>query len=85
MSHKSSDELDLDSFFLISAGHTAFQLLWAGVELGLYDFLSKELQSSFDDIANHLNLEPQPTRILLTGLTALKVIKKKITNIPMRN
>lgn len=72
-----SDELDLDSFFLISAGHTAFQLMWAGIELGLYDFLSKERQSSFDDIASHLNLEPQPTRVLLTGLVALKIIKKK--------
>lgn len=71
------DELDLDSFFLISAGHTAFQLMWAGIELGLYDFLSKAPQSSFNDIAKHLNLEQQPTRILLTGLTVLRIIKKK--------
>jgi len=78
MAHKHpSGELDLDSFFLISAGHTAFQLLWAGIELGLYDLLSKKPQSSFDDIANHLNLEPQPTRVLLTGLTVLRIIKKK--------
>ncbi|MGR6033908.1 MAG: methyltransferase [Candidatus Nitrosoglobus sp.] len=77
MTHKQpSNELDLDSFFLICAGHTAFQLLWAGVELGLYDLLSKNPESSFDEIANSLNLEPQPTRVLLTGLTVLRIIKK---------
>lgn len=77
------DDLDLDSFFLIFAGHSAFQLLWAGVELGLYDLLSKNPESAFDDISHALHLEPQPTRVLLTGLTALRVIKKnneKYTN-----
>ncbi len=70
-------ELDFESLVLIAGGHTAFQLLWAGVELGLYNFLSTAPESSLDNIAKSLNLEPQPTRILLTGLTALRVIKKQ--------
>ena len=70
------NELDLDSFLVIALGHTGFQLLWAGIELGLYDLLSKHPESTFDKIAAALNLEPQPTRILLTGLTALRIIKK---------
>ena len=71
------NELDLDSFLIIAAGHTAFQLLWSGIELGLYDFLSKQPESTFDNIAAALKLEPQPARILLTGLTALRVLKKE--------
>lgn len=70
-------ELNFESLVLIAGGHTAFQLLWAGVELGLYNLLSIEPESSFDKIADALNLEHQPTRILLTGLTALGVIKKQ--------
>ncbi|MEY3784493.1 MAG: hypothetical protein RLZZ230_815 [Candidatus Parcubacteria bacterium] len=70
-------ELDIESLLLIAGGHTAFQLLWAGNELGLYNLLSKEPDSSFEHIAKKLKLEPQPTRILLTGLTALLIIKKQ--------
>jgi len=80
------NELDIDSFLIIAAGHTAFQLLWAGIELGLYDLLSKKPESTFDNIAAALNLESQPARILLTGLTALKIIKKhgrQYTNAPI--
>ena len=29
-------EVDEERLILLSAGHTAFQLLWAGIELGLY-------------------------------------------------
>ncbi len=72
-----SKELDMDSLVLIAGGHSAFQLLWAGVELNLYNFLSKEPDSSFNNIAAALNLEAQPTRILLTGLTALRIIRKQ--------
>jgi hypothetical protein len=70
-------ELDFDKLMLIAQGHTAFQLLWAGIELGLYNFLSTAPESHFDNIAAELKLNPQPTRILLTGLTALGVITKK--------
>lgn len=68
-------ELDWESLVLIAGGHTAFQLLWAGVELGLYDKLSTSPDQTLDDLARSLGLERQPARILLVGLTALGVIK----------
>lgn len=72
----SQKELDFETLVLIAGGHTAFQLLWAGIELGLYDQLSAKPGMSKGDIEAALGLNPQPTRILLVGLTALGLIKK---------
>lgn len=68
-------ELDLERLILIAGGHTAFQLLWAGVELGLYDKLSARPGQTLDELARSLGVARQPARILLIGLTALGVIK----------
>jgi len=68
-------ELDWERLVLIAGGHTAFQLLWAGVELGLYDKLSARPGQKLDELAQSIGLERQPARILLIGLTALGVIK----------
>lgn len=72
-----SHELDMDSLILIAGGHSAFQLLWAGVELGLYDLLVRLPGCTQETIGRELKLSLQPTRILLTGLVALKIIIKK--------
>ena len=50
---------------MLSGGHTAFQLLWAGIELGLYDQLSIQPGQTLDELAQALNLARQPARILL--------------------
>jgi len=76
-SSASREELTFEELVLIAGGHTAFQLLWAGVTLGLFSLLSKSPGATSDDIATKLGLEQQPTRILLVGLTALKLIKKE--------
>ncbi|MFZ5573988.1 MAG: methyltransferase [Pseudomonadota bacterium] len=68
-------ELDWERLVLIAGGHTAFQLLWAGVELGLYDTLSARPGQTLDELAQALGLARQPARILLVGLTALGVVK----------
>ncbi|MEW5968136.1 MAG: methyltransferase [Pseudomonadota bacterium] len=68
-------ELDWDRLVLMAGGHTAFQLLWAGVELGLYDKLSAQPGQTLDQLAQSMGLARQPARILLIGLTALGVIK----------
>lgn len=68
-------ELDWERLVLIAGGHTAFQLLWAGVELGLYDKLSARPSQTLEQLAQSLGLERQPARILLIGLTALGVIR----------
>lgn len=70
------DELTYDQLVLIAGGHTAFQLLWAGIELGVFTLLSRLSHASSAEIAEHTQLEAQPLRILLTGLTALKLIIK---------
>jgi SAM-dependent methyltransferase len=67
-------ELDLERLVLIGMGHNAFQLLWAGVELGLYDQLAAKPDMDLDAVASALKLSRQPTRILMTGLTALGVV-----------
>lgn len=71
----SIQELDWERLVLIAGGHTAFQLLWAGSELTLYDELSKRPGQTLDELAQSLGLEHQPARILLIGLAALGIVK----------
>ena len=68
-------EVDEERLILLSAGHTAFQLLWAGIELGVYDQLSIQPGQTLDELAQALELARQPARILLIGLTALGIIR----------
>lgn len=70
------DELDFDGLVLIACGHTAFQLLWAGVQLGVFDKLSKTPGLTRDEIAEKIGLQSQPARILMTGLAALRLVDK---------
>ena len=68
--------MDFEKLLLIAGGHTAFQLLWAGLELGLYDLLAAKPDLNLDKIADALNLSRQPARILIVGLTALGIVKR---------
>lgn len=67
--------LDWDRLVLIAGGHSAFQLLWAGLELGLYEKLSAEPGRTLDEVAQLLGLERYPTRVLMVGLTALGLVE----------
>ncbi len=71
------DELTYDQLVLIAGGHTAFQLLWAAIELGVFAFISRQPGATDSEIAEEAGLQTQPARILLTGLTALKLILKE--------
>lgn len=71
------DNLGFDEFALIAGGHTAFQLLWAGIKLGVFDTLSKTPNLSRADVTRAIGIEPQPTRILLIGLVALRLVLKQ--------
>lgn len=68
------DDLDFNGLALIAGGHTAFQLFWAGIQLGVFGLLSKSPGLSKAEIGKELGLAQQPTRILMTGLTALKLV-----------
>jgi len=70
------NELDFDGFMLIMQGHAAFQLLWAGTQLGLFTLLSRQPGSTSQEIGAALHLEARPTSVLLTGLTALRLVQK---------
>ncbi len=69
-------EIDMDRFVLIAQGHSAFQLLWAGVELGVFDRLSGQPGMSKEALETAVGLAPYPGRVLLTGLAALGLIVK---------
>lgn len=70
------DELDFDRLVVIAGGHTAFQLLWAGVELGVFDRLSAQPGQNMDQLADALGIGPYPCSVLIVGLTALGLIKR---------
>jgi len=72
-----ANELDLSKLILIAGGHSAFQLLWAGIELELYTRLSHEPGLNLEQIAERLSLKQYPCRVLLIGLASLGIIKKK--------
>lgn len=75
MTQAATSDLDWNRLVLIAGGHTAFQLLWAGIELGLYEALSVAPDQTLDQVAQTLGLARQPARILMVGLTALGVVK----------
>lgn len=71
-----TDTLDMDRLLLIAGGHTAFQLLWAGIELGVFDLLSQRPGLMLNELAECVELDLQPARILLVGLVALGLVVK---------
>lgn len=70
-------EVDMERLILIVQGHCAFQLLWAGMELGLLESLSQLPGQTQEQLMQCLKLEPYPIRVLLTGLAALGLIVKR--------
>lgn len=66
-----------ERFFLVFGGHIFFQTFHAAVKLDLFSLLSRKPNLTMKEIAAHLGLDEQPTRILLFGLTTIKFLKKK--------
>jgi len=66
----------MDGFLLVAQGHSAFQLLWSGVQLGLFDTLSRHPGATAEQLCESLELQPYPCRVLLIGLAALGLIVK---------
>ncbi|MBA4446884.1 methyltransferase domain-containing protein [Cylindrospermopsis raciborskii CS-506_D] len=74
--NSNKDTLKMDDLVLLLYGHSAFQNLYAGCELGVFELLWKHPDLTQTEIAQHLQLEAYPTKALLLGLTALKLIQK---------
>jgi L-tyrosine C(3)-methyltransferase len=71
-----NDVLSETQLGLLLFGHSAFQYLYAGCEIGVFELLSANPNLSKSELTDLLNLQPQPARCLLLGLTALKLIVK---------
>lgn len=74
-----SDEIsqkELDNFLMVFGGHILFQTLYAAVEFGLFDKLSEHKELSLTQISKILDIQEQPTRILLLGLVSTGILKK---------
>lgn len=56
-------------------GHSAFQYLHAGCELGLFDHLAKAPGASLPEVGRALALAPHSARGLLFGLSALGLVQ----------
>ncbi|MCC5669492.1 hypothetical protein LC653_38115 [Nostoc sp. CHAB 5784] len=74
---ENKDSLAISDLSLLLFGHAAFQYLYAGAELGLFEILSKKTHLSKAEISEYLQLETYPVKCLLLGLTALKLVIKK--------
>jgi ubiquinone/menaquinone biosynthesis C-methylase UbiE len=55
-------------------GSIAFQLLYAGSELGVFDYLSRSPGATAAQVAQAAGIQPYPCDILLTGLRGLGMV-----------
>src|SRR5690606_36593705 len=71
------NQFDLSKLILIIGGHTACQLLCAGIKLRLVTLFSDRTDLTLTEIAKQIGIKEYPLRVLLIGLTALGVINKE--------
>ena len=71
---KRPKKIDFDTLMLITEGHAAFQLLWAGTQLGVFDLLADRPGSTLHEVATGIGIDVQPARILLTGLASVGLV-----------
>lgn len=64
-------------FYTALGGHILFETLFAAVDFDLFNMLEKSNGLSLNEIANLLNVEEQPCRIMLLGLTTQGFLKLK--------
>ncbi|MCG6966163.1 MAG: acetylserotonin O-methyltransferase [Chromatiaceae bacterium] len=66
----------IEKLYLIMGGAIFFETLSAAVEFDLFSLLSEKPGLTATQIADHLQIDHKPTRILLLGCTALGLLKK---------
>ncbi|MCL2931163.1 MAG: acetylserotonin O-methyltransferase [Trichodesmium sp. MAG_R03] len=74
--NSNQDSLKMDDLVLLLHGHLAFQNLYAGCELGVFELLFNQGDLSALEISTKLKLEDYPTKALLLALTGLKLLIK---------
>lgn len=65
-----------DDLTRILFGHSAFQYLRAGTELGLFDLLEQRPGLDRKELTTELELQDRALDILLLGMTALRLVEK---------
>ena len=71
------NQKDVDHFLMIFGGHIYFQTMYAAVQFDLFTILDTEGPLTLEQIAEKLDIEIQPARILLLGLVSIKLLDKK--------
>lgn len=67
----------LRDFYKVLGGHIHFECLYAAIELDLFTQLKQRRRMTLEEIAGAVGLEVFPCRVLLLGLVATGVIKKR--------
>ncbi|SDJ97569.1 Dimerisation domain-containing protein [Actinopolyspora mzabensis] len=67
---------EADYLRVLIHGSSAFELVHAGLELGMFEELEQHGGMRLDQVAVSLGIEEQPARILLLGLTSLRLLEK---------
>ena len=67
---------DLESLLELGWAYWKSQVIFAGVELGIFELLKKEGKES-SEIARRLGTNPRATEMLLNALVGLKLLSKK--------
>ena len=67
----------VERMYLVFGGHMFFQTLRTAVQLGLFSLLAKEGPLTRQEIAKRLGIAVQPARIVILGLTAVGLLKKR--------
>lgn len=78
--------MESDRLQTIIHGATAFELLRTALEFNLFERIEAGGSMDVADVAAFLNVEQQPARILLLGLTSLRLLRKdgeKYSNSPI--
>ncbi|RMG28715.1 MAG: methyltransferase domain-containing protein [Gammaproteobacteria bacterium] len=66
-----------ERLYLVFGGHIFFETLRTGVQLDLFSLLAREGPLTRKEIGERLGLEDQPLRILLLGLVACGLLRKR--------
>lgn len=67
----------LRDFYKVLGGHIHFECLYAAIELDLFSVLKRNRRMTLEEIAKELKLDEFACRVLLLGLVATEVIKKR--------
>ncbi|MFI6277214.1 methyltransferase [Streptomyces sp. NPDC050988] len=68
---------EADYLRIIIHGTTAFELLRTGLEFDLFERLEAAEGMDIEQVAETIDVEPQPARILLLGLASLRLLEKE--------